>query len=465
MHKLNRLAYKNVLQLVLDIGFIFISFFVSYLISLSISKIGVVEDYIWILVLFVPIFVYTMSFLEMYNKTTFNYFDRIFKNVIIASSVSSVLIYGLYHYIKNIPFHRYMYFIFLVLTILTSVFERYGLYLIIKSRNHNNNASRVIVAGVQSVINKFEYYLKKTQIDMNIVGYVQLDDKWPLNSEGLLGNITELEDILKKNFVDEVIFALPKESINEMEDYVLICESMGVTARMVLNLYDLKVAKIYLTSIGTLPMLTFHTVCLNEVQLLAKRILDIIGAVIGLVLTAVLSIFVIPAIKLDSLGPVIFSQERVGHSGRHFKIYKFRSMYVDAEERKAELLKQNKYNDGYMFKMQDDPRVTRVGRFLRKTSIDELLQFINVLKGDMSLVGTRPPTVDEVVKYEAHHFRRISIKPGITGLWQVSGRSEITDFDEVVKLDTDYIDKWSVGLDIKILLKTFIVILKRKGAF
>ncbi len=465
MHKLNRLAYKNVLQLVLDIGFIFISFFVSYLISFNISKIDVVEDYIWILVLFVPIFVYTMSFLEMYNKTTFNYFDRIFKNVIIASSISSVLIYGLYHYIKNIPFHRYMYFIFLVLTILTSVFERYALYLIIKSRNHNSNASRVIVAGVQSVINKFEYYLKKTQIDMNIVGYVQLDDKWPLNSKGLLGNITELEDILKKNFVDEVIFALPKESINDMENYVLICESMGVTARMVLNLYDLKVAKIYLTSIGTLPMLTFHTVCLNEVQLLAKRILDIIGAVIGLVLTAVLSIFVIPAIKLDSPGPVVFSQERVGHSGRHFKIYKFRSMYVDAEERKAELLKQNKYNDGYMFKMQDDPRVTRVGRFLRKTSIDELLQFINVLKGDMSLVGTRPPTVDEVVKYEAHHFRRISIKPGITGLWQVSGRSEITDFDEVVKLDTDYIDKWSVGLDIKILLKTFIVILKRKGAF
>ncbi|HEX9059615.1 MAG TPA: sugar transferase [Clostridia bacterium] len=465
MHKLNRLAYKNVLQLVLDIGFIFISFFVSYLICLNISKIGVVEDYVWILVLFVPIFVYTMSFLEMYNKTTFNYFDRIFKNVIIASLISSVLIYGLYHYIKNIPFHRYMYFIFLILTILTSVFERYALYLVIKSRNHNSNSSRVIIAGVQSVINKFIYYLKKTQIDMNIVGYVQLDEKWPLNSEGLLGNITELEDILKKNFVDEVIFALPKESINEMENHVLICESMGVTARMVLNLYDLKVAKIYLTSIGTLPMLTFHTVCLNEVQLLAKRILDIIGAVIGLILTAVLSIVVIPAIKLDSPGPVIFSQERVGHSGRHFRIYKFRSMYVDAEERKAELLKQNKYNDGYMFKMQDDPRVTRVGRFLRKTSIDELLQFINVLKGDMSLVGTRPPTVDEVVKYEAHHFRRISIKPGITGLWQVSGRSEITDFDEVVKLDTDYIDKWSVGLDIKILLKTFIVILKRKGAF
>jgi lipopolysaccharide/colanic/teichoic acid biosynthesis glycosyltransferase len=166
---------------------------------------------------------------------------------------------------------------------------------------------------------------------------------------------------------------------------------------------------------------------------------------------------------MDSKGPVMFKQKRVGQHGRLFWLYKFRSMYVDAEEHKKELINFNEM-EGLMFKMENDPRITRIGRILRKTSLDEFPQFINVMKGEMSLVGTRPPTSDEVAQYEKWQRRRISMKPGITGLWQILGRNKIIDFNEVVRLDLEYIDKWRFLLDINILLKTILVVLARKGA-
>ena len=184
---------------------------------------------------------------------------------------------------------------------------------------------------------------------------------------------------------------------------------------------------------------------------------------VGLIITAVITPFVALAIRIESPGPIFFAQERVGRNGRRFKIYKFRSMYIDAEERKKELMEKNQMS-GLMFKMDDDPRITKVGKFIRKTSIDELPQFYNILIGQMSLVGTRPPTVDEFNQYNLHYKRRLSMTPGLTGMWQVSGRSSITDFDEVVKLDLEYIDNWSVGLDIKILFMTVVTVLFRRGA-
>ena len=176
-------------------------------------------------------------------------------------------------------------------------------------------------------------------------------------------------------------------------------------------------------------------------------------------------LFVAPAIYLKSPGPIFFSQWRIGKNGRKFKIYKFRSMYMDAEEQKKKLMEQNKIKDGMMFKMDDDPRIIKgIGYFIRKTSIDEFPQFLNVLKGDMSMVGTRPPTLDEWEKYSPRHRIRMATKPGLTGMWQVSGRSDITDFEEIVRLDAYYIENWSLALDAKIILKTFAVVLKKEGA-
>ena len=179
-------------------------------------------------------------------------------------------------------------------------------------------------------------------------------------------------------------------------------------------------------------------------------------------MTGILTIILGPLIKLESPGPIFFSQKRVGKNGRIFKIYKFRSMYADAEERKKELMAQNEMN-GLMFKMKDDPRITKIGKFIRKTSLDEFPQFWNVLKGDMSLVGTRPPTVDEFEQYDLHHKKRLGMTPGLTGVWQVSGRSDITDFEEIVNMDVEYIENWSLKRDIGILFKTVQVVLSSES--
>ncbi|MEX2784909.1 sugar transferase [Streptococcus sp. H49] len=211
-------------------------------------------------------------------------------------------------------------------------------------------------------------------------------------------------------------------------------------------------------------ILTYSFTSADYRFLCLKRMLDVLLSLFGLVFTAAVALCIYPIVQKQSKGPLFFKQKRVGQNGKIFEIYKFRSMYIDAEERKKDLLAVNNVTTAHMFKMDNDPRVFPFGRKLRDWSIDELPQFINVLKGEMSLVGTRPPTVDEYQKYELHHFKRLAMKPGITGMWQVSGRSNIKDFEKVVALDLAYIEHWSVWLDIKIILKTFKVVLMRDGS-
>lgn len=216
--------------------------------------------------------------------------------------------------------------------------------------------------------------------------------------------------------------------------------------------------------IGTIETLTFSLNHIHYRSLLFKRLCDIVFSLIGLVLTGLVAIIIYPVVQMQSKGPLIFKQKRVGKNGKVFEIYKFRSMYLDAEERKKELMAQNELTSDLMFKMDNDPRIFPFGQKMRNWSLDELPQFINVLKGDMSLIGTRPPTLNEYEKYDLHHFKRLAMKPGITGMWQVSGRSNITDFEEVVALDLSYIKNWSVWLDIKIFLKTIKVVLVKEGS-
>jgi exopolysaccharide biosynthesis polyprenyl glycosylphosphotransferase len=210
-------------------------------------------------------------------------------------------------------------------------------------------------------------------------------------------------------------------------------------------------------------MASFSAAVSNAKWMIVKRIFDVVAGFVGLILSIPIILITAIPLLIESPGPLFFKQDRVGKNGRIFKCYKLRSMYPDADKRKAELMKNNKMN-GCMFKMDNDPRITKVGRFIRKYSIDELPQFFNVLKGDMSLIGTRPPTVDEFEKYESRHKRRLSMRPGITGMWQVSGRSNIENFEDVVKLDCQYIDEFSPMLDLKIFFKTIYVVLTHKGA-
>ena len=245
---------------------------------------------------------------------------------------------------------------------------------------------------------------------------------------------------------------------------ILEFEKMGIVVNLNLDLFDLGLEgerRVY--NLEQYQVLAFSSRLFDYRMVQIKRLIDILGALVGMVITVIVGAVLAPFLLLESPGPLIFCQKRVGVNGRVFHFYKFRSMYVDAEERKKELMAQNEVS-GLMFKMENDPRVTKVGNFIRKTSIDELPQFWNVLKGDMSLVGTRPPTLDEYQQYSYYQKRRISFRPGITGLWQISGRSDIKDFDEVVRLDLKYIDNWSLVLDFKIILKTILVVLRGIGA-
>lgn len=293
-------------------------------------------------------------------------------------------------------------------------------------------------------------------IDDNQIG------KW-YEGVPVVATYTNMYQYAREQIVDEVFIDVPYEDGASLAKVVQEFEDMGAMVHVsieILNKFD-DYHKSF-NMMGNIPVVTFSNQYYDWKMLLVKRAMDVIGAIVGLAITAVVTVLLAPPLLIESPGPLFFSQKRVGKNGRFFKIYKFRSMYRDAEERKKELESQNEMN-GLMFKMKDDPRITKVGKFIRKTSIDELPQFFNVLKGDMSLVGTRPPTVEEFRQYESHQKRRLSAKPGITGLWQVSGRNNISDFEEVVKLDVQYIDNWSIGLDIKILCKTILVVFNKEG--
>ena len=286
----------------------------------------------------------------------------------------------------------------------------------------------------------------------------------------------DIVDAVCRRWVDEVLIVQHQGASHPGE---LMSDLAGMGVVVHLGLFrsgEDSGMKQFVGHLGDYTVLTSSISYATPLQQFAKRAMDIVGGFAGCIVTGLLFLVLAPAILIVSPGPVFFMQERIGRNGKRFKIYKFRSMYMDAEERKKELMEKNRVGNGLMFKMEADPRIIgcRIlpdgtvkkgfGNFIRDHSLDEFPQFFNVLKGDMSLVGTRPPTPDEWEQYEPHHRARMAVRPGITGLWQVSGRSRITDFEEVVRLDTKYITEWSMGLDLRILLKTVKVVLGKDGA-
>ena len=290
--------------------------------------------------------------------------------------------------------------------------------------------------------------------------------------------VCSLEEAAKyicREWID-CVFISCKGTDPQIRDFMHHCVEMSVVIHYHVPSLGQDGTKQFVEKVGASTVLTASNNYVTPLQMIIKRFMDILGGLVGSLIALMIIAVVGPIIKKASPGPVLYRSERIGQNGRRFKMLKIRSMYLDADARKASLMAQNRVKDGMMFKLDFDPRIigneelpdgtrkTGIGEFIRKTSLDEFPQFFNVLKGDMSLVGTRPPTPDEWDKYEYHHRARLATKPGITGMWQVSGRSEITDFEEVVKLDTDYIQNWSIGMDIKILFKTVLNVLTRKGA-
>jgi len=455
--------------IVLDVILTVISFFLAYVLRNSIifdqhGELFGLQQYLWVLWVIVPVWPIVLKYFGLYDgalvtKTATVTFS-VLKAVLIASLILASAIYA----VKDSLFSRLFFAFFISIDFILLTAEKMILQWVYQRPRSKYNDRKILLVSDQEGVTKFSELLsQEEEVDFNIIGYLTVgDNQSEIDGVKCLGDIKDLNGIILTTAVDEVIFVLPKAYIPEIESYIIDCEKMGITVRMLLDLYDLKLAKTQISYLGNLPMLTFRTVNLDENQKFLKRIIDIIGAIVGLFLTGIIFIIFGLAIKLESPGPIIYSQIRVGQNGRKFRCYKFRTMYEDADERKKELEHLN-IMKGAIFKVENDPRITKVGRFMRKLSLDEFPQFYNVLKGEMSLVGTRPPTLDEVDQYEQHHRRRLSIKPGITGLWQVSGRNSIEDFDEIVALDVKYIDNWSLWLDIKILFKTVFAIFQSTG--
>ena len=340
-------------------------------------------------------------------------------------------------------------------------------YMVKVYRNSRHSNRLLVVTSSDQAENVLENLKEYNEWNRTIAGLV-LTDTAQVSEINEIPVVAHSEDFLNyviRNDVDEVFIIDDKMMRTPlMDEWVRELEQMGIIVDVNIDAFDLSISgKKTLNRVGKYAVVSFARNLFSTRQMIAKRVLDIAGSLVGMVILGIATIFVAPAIKLDSPGPVFFGQTRVGKNGRKFTFYKFRSMYKDAEARKKELMASNEVK-GLMFKMEDDPRITKVGKFIRKTSIDELPQFWNVLRGDMSLVGTRPPTVDEFEHYEAKHKCRLSMTPGLTGLWQISGRSDIKDFDEVVRLDMQYIDNWSILKDIKILILTVKVVLTGRGS-
>ncbi len=402
--------------------------------------------------------------LYIYNNTVFLYTDRIIRRETLAYAVAVLCGAVIFRYVSSLSVKGNFIWILVTTSYAMLIIKIVFFKRLIDRIIGRKYIPRVLYVGSKDSYNKFRYFLAKTSLLINEIGYVSFDD----DDESLeyIGSLSNLENIIRKYNIDQVYIIQKRDmDIVKLQGYIDRCVEMGVTCRIIIDTFRRRKSFSYISSVGTYPVYTFHTVPMNVWEGFVKRAFDVVFSLVSIVITSPVMLLTALAIKLDSKGPVIFKQVRVGKNGRHFRIWKFRSMYANAEELKEELADLNEVEDGMMFKIKNDPRITRVGRFIRKTSIDELPQFFNVLSGSMTVVGTRPPTIDEVKKYTAKQWRRISIKPGITGMWQVSGRSSVKDFDKVVELDTEYIDEWSIWLDIKIMFKTAAELFAHKNSY
>jgi exopolysaccharide biosynthesis polyprenyl glycosylphosphotransferase len=385
-------------------------------------------------------------------------------------TVGNVLLATLAYLLPLRQLSRAWFILFAVLSALLLVLEKIALRVMaryVRAKGLNYRTILIVGTGrraidVARLVEDHKYWGYK------ILGFVsdghRLPNGWARFR--VYGTVPEIRTLLENGefpeIVDEIVFAVTRKKLDEMKQIFLLCEELGIRARVAMNFFENRLARIEVEELEGIPFLTFTTTPSNETQLAAKRMLDVCISLVILALSAPVIVLAAIAIKITSPGSVLFKQQRIGLNGRTFTLYKFRTMIADAHERLSEVSHLNEMT-GPVFKVKADPRVTWVGRILRRFSLDELPQLWNVLRGDMSLVGPRPPIPEEVRSYHRWQRRRLSMKPGLTCLWQVNGRNNI-DFDHWMKMDLQYIDEWSPSLDLKILLRTIPAVLLGRGA-
>ncbi|MEW6380581.1 MAG: sugar transferase [bacterium] len=429
------------------------------------------ENLVWVLLVSAFIVPYSFSMNGVYDfhyKTFWQCANKILFSHLINLMVITLIVYLL----RVQHFSRFFMLDFVLISVsLQSLFRICIKRRLTDLRLRGYNYRRTLIVGMTEAARRITSSIEQNiHWGLRVDGLIKEDDNDdegnfpPAQKYPILGTLANLKEILLREVVDNVIFCTSRKEIADLKGIILDIEAMGISSHVAIANPAVRISSTFLGNIDGIPLITYSPVKLSPFDHMVKNIVDLVGGIMGFTIFLILYPVIGAAIKLESRGPVLFKQKRMGENGRIFTLYKFRSMYQDAERRKAELMAKNQLQ-GAVFKMVDDPRITRVGKFLRKFSLDEWPQFINVLKREMSLIGTRPPTLDEVEKYDLWHKRRLSMKPGLTGLWQISGRNTITNFDEIVKLDLKYIDNWSLWYDFYIMLKTVLVTLKREGAY
>jgi exopolysaccharide biosynthesis polyprenyl glycosylphosphotransferase len=449
-----------------------VSFLVAYLVREQLpaplfGPLFPLSDYLGLLLVIVLLWNFLFALGRTGWKRTASDPLEVIKDVALTALTGNVLIGAAIFILKYDFISRSFIVIFAVTNFLfLSGFRIYAKAGISQFRNLLNEDQNVLVVGTDEKAAHVVQVLDDSRDwGYRLVGVVRESPASSLDSRLERYPVIELErlgEVLRDHVVDEVIFVVSKEALGRLEEVFLICEEEGIKTRVMLSFFPHLASKVYLEALHELPLLTFTTTPQNEYLLFIKNAADVVLAAVLLVILAPVLFSVALLIKLTSHGPVIFRQIRCGLGGRRFVLYKFRSMTYDAEQKKSQLEHLNEMS-GPVFKLSNDPRCTGLGRFLRKFSLDELPQLLNILRGDMSFVGPRPPIPEEVEKYQRWQRRRLRMKPGLTCLWQISGRNEV-DFAQWMKMDLEYIDSWSLLLDLKILLKTIPIVLLGKGA-
>jgi len=471
-----RVPWFTVLMMVVDAACINVAFYLAYYLRYEIEWPTPVEDVFYapyrfyfpvglvLSLILLIIFKFEGLYSNKRGETWLDEFARVL-NGTAAGIVGTVVVYFFY---RPSVYSRLVFIYAAVLIVAVLGVNRWVKHMVLDQlRQRGIGVARVLIVGAGEVARAvIRSILARPELGYQVVGVVDDDPELGATDLGRirgLGPVSNLTSVVRDYRVDEVIVTLPWAHHQKIVSIVGQCQQRNIRARVVPDLFQMSINHVDVQELDGIPLLGMRETSMSGLDRAMKRAVDIAGALVGLVFLAVLYIPIALAIKLDSPGPVVYSQERVGRNGRRFRIHKFRSMSVDADERLADLREKNEA-DGPLFKMRDDPRRTRVGKILRQFSLDELPQMINVLKGEMSLVGPRPNRPSEVARYKPWQRRRLEVSPGITGLWQVSGRSDVP-FDEMVLLDIYYIENWSLSLDVKILLRTIPHVLFRNGAY
>jgi exopolysaccharide biosynthesis polyprenyl glycosylphosphotransferase len=446
------------------------SFLAAYFIVERLGDPYSFKSYMRIIYPYIILWAALLFLLKMYESFRTKSISDVVSTVISAALVGIGAL-GIFLYFLNIGYisRRFIMIAFL-LTAMIILLEKMllmGFFRFVRRRDYNTR--NILIAGTgPRAVNFARMIEEHSESGLKILGFVDEDKNRVGTKAGgsthkVIGTFEDIQNIIHNNIVDEVIFIVPKSSLSKIEDVLLLCETEGINVSVATDYFSMKFAKARQTDLYGFPLITFQRAPDRIWGSFIKRIMDIGISAPALIILSPVFLILSVLVKATSEGPVFFRQERVGVNGRQFTLYKFRTMVKDAEGKLKELLSNNEMN-GPVFKLKEDPRLTNIGRFLRKFSLDEFPQLWNVLKGEMSIVGPRPPLPGEVSKYDNWQRRRLTMRPGLTCLWQISGRNKIKDFSEWARLDLEYIDKWSLWLDVSIILRTIPAVVFGIGA-